>query len=394
MITTKNALIVFVPLLMLAMLTTMPLHAKQHIARRLGHPSTRFADPVHTIEELRARLTSEALFADIHAVLNLCDGWQGSIEDFRYAAKTAPVKTLQIPVGARLPAMSSRKNGKPILIRDLIWGGEEPIDAYEFSFCSKGSRYRCVIPKPCCNFWVENLGPDTRAPVLTIRCSAPDEMPVLRPVRACLIVKNTGDAPEELVTVTLPVPPGAIFTKPINATQADTHHIIWHLPDLEPNASSIFCAHFTGPQPGPLTFAFTAQGTIAQPVDTLCTTRVTGIPAVLLEVIDIKDPVEVGLQETYELSVTNQGSTALTNVNIVCTLEDQQEFVSGSGATTAHAQGRTITFAPLTTLSPKVTAVWQVVVKALAAGDVRFTTELTIDQFKRTIYETEATLQY
>lgn len=109
--------------MLLVMLAATPLRAQQHVARRLGHPSTRFADPVHTIEELRARLTSEALFADIDGVLNLCDGWQGSIEDFRYAATTAPVTELQIPVGTRLPAMSSRKNGKPILIHDLIWGG-------------------------------------------------------------------------------------------------------------------------------------------------------------------------------------------------------------------------------------------------------------------------------
>lgn len=390
----KKSFTFFVPLMILVMLAATTLHAQQHVARRLGHPSTRFADPVNTIEELRARLTSEALFADIDVILNLCDGWQGSIEDFRYAAATAPVTALQIPVGARLPAMSSRKNGKPILIRDLIWGGEEPIDAYEFSFYSKGRRYRCVTPKLCCNFWVEDLGPDTRVPALTIECNTPDEIPIHRPVRVCLTVKNTGDATEELVTITLPVPAGAIFTKPTGTTRADARRIIWRIPNLAPDVSKLLCANFTAQQTGSLTFAATARGATAQPVDTQCVTRVTGIPAVLLEVIDMDDPIEVGLQETYELNVINQGSTTLTNVTIVCTLEDDQEFVSGTGSTAAQAQGRIITFAPLSTLSPKATAKWQVVVKALAAGDVRFTTELTSDQFKRPINETEATRQY
>lgn len=390
----KKSFTFFVPLLLLIMLAATSLHAQQHVARRLGHPSTRFADPVHTIEELRARLTSEALFADIDVVLNLCDGWQGSIEDFRYAATTAPVTELQIPVGTRLPAMSSRKNGKPILIHDLIWGGEEPIDAYVFSFYSKGRRYRCVTPKLCCNFWVEDLGPDTRAPALTIECNTPEEIPVHRTVRVCLTVKNTGDAPEELVTVTLPVPAGVIFTKPDGATRADARRIIWRIPHLAPGMSKLLCANFIVQQPGALLFASTARGSIAQPVDTQCATHVTGIPAILLEVIDLDDPIEVNQQETYELSVINQGSTTLTNVTIVCTLEDDQEFVSGTGATTAQAQGRIITFAPLSTLSPKDTAKWQVVVKAITAGDVRFTTELTSDQFKRPISETEATRQY
>lgn len=374
-------------------LTAIPLQA-QHIARRLGHPSTRFADPVHTPEELRARLTSEALFADIDVILNLCDGWQGRIEDFRHAAATAPVTALQIPVGARIPAMSSRKNGKPILIRDLIWGGEEPIDAYEFSFYSKGRRYRCVTPKLCCNFWIEDLGPDSRSPVLTIGCNAPDEVPISRSVRVCLTVKNTGDAPDTLVTVTMPVPTGAIFTRQTGETNAAAQRIIWRIPNLAPQRSKLLCADFMVPQPGTLTFASTAHGTIAQPVDTMCVTRVTGIPAVLLEVIDLEDPIEVGQQETYELRVINQGSTTLTNVVIVCTLENSQEFVSGNGATTAQAQDRSVTFAPLAALSPKATATWHVVVKALTAGDVRFTTELTSDQFQRSINETEATRQY
>lgn len=126
----------------------------------------------------------------------------------------------------------------------------------------------------------------------------------------------------------------------------------------------------------------------------MCVTRVSGIPAVLLEVVDVDDPIEVGRTETYELSVVNQGSTALTNVVIVCALEDTQEFVSGTGVTTAQAQGHIITFAPLTMLPPKATAKWQVIVKALAAGDVRFSAELTSDQFKRPINETEATRQY
>ncbi|KKO19103.1 MAG: hypothetical protein DCC43_11925 [Candidatus Brocadia sp.] len=384
----------FMPWLMLAVLAAAPLLAQQHIARRLGHPSTRFADPVHTIEELRDRLTSEGLVADIDVILNLHDGWQGRIEDFRYAAATAPVTALQIPVGASLPAMSSRKDGKPILVRNLIWGGEEPIDAYEFFFDSKGRRYRCVTPKICCNFWIEDLGPDGRAPVLMIECNTTDEVLVRRPVQVCLTVKNTGDAPEELVTVTLPVPDGAIFSKSGGEANTAAHRVIWRIRNLEPDASKLLCAHFIPQQLGSLTFASAAHGAIAQPVEAQCVTNVTGIPAVLLEVVDVDDPVEVHMQETYEISVINQGLTTLTNVKIVCTLEAHQEFVSGAGATSAQAQGRIITFAPLSTLAPKTTAKWQVVVKAIAAGDVRFATELTSDQFKRSINETEATRQY
>lgn len=394
MIMIKKLFTCFLPLVVLVILATTPLYAQQHIARRLGHPTTRFADPINTPDDLRERLTSEKLSADVAVIVNLCDGWQGDIEDFRHAAATAPITALQIPSGSTLPAMSMRKNGELVLLHDVLWAGKEAIDAYEFSFYSKGRRYRCVTPKLCCNFWVEDIGPDPRAPALTIACNTQDDVSIHHPVRVCLTVKNTGDAPDELVTITLPVPEGAIFTKPTGETNAAARRVVWRILNLTPGASKLVCANFNAQQPGSLTFKSSARGAIARPVQTQCSTRISGIPAVLFEVIDIDDPIEVGQQNTYELRVTNQGSTTLTNVKIVCTLESSQQFVSCSGPTNAQAQEHTITLLPLAALSPKAIAKWQVVVKSLTSGDVRFTAELTGDQFQRPIKETEATLQY
>jgi hypothetical protein len=59
-----------------------------------------------------------------------------------------------------------------------------------------------------------------------------------------------------------------------------------------------------------------------------------------------------------------------------------------------QAEGRTVTLATLPELNPKDKAVWQVVVKVLKAGDVRFAAEVSADQFKRPIKETESTQQY
>ncbi|TVM00557.1 MAG: hypothetical protein CV087_13220 [Candidatus Brocadia sp. WS118] len=377
----------------LIILATSPLYA-QHIARRLGHPTTRFADPIHTPKDLRDRFSSEELKSDIAVIVNLCDGWQGDIEDFYRAAATASITSLQIPIGARLPAMSARKNGELILHRDVLWMGNEPIDAYEFSFYSKGRRYRCVTPKLCCNFWVEDLGPDPRAPFLTIECNTPAAVSVRRPVKVCLTVKNTGDAPDELVTVKLSVPTGAIFVRSTGETNTAARRVVWRISNLAPGSSKRLCADFNVQQPGSLTFESSARGVVAQAVETWCSTRVSGIPAVLFEVIDLEDPIEVGQQNTYELRVINQGSTTLTNVKIVCPLEPSQQYVSCTGATTAQAQKNTITTAPLATLSPKDTAKWHIVVKSIASGDVRFAAELSSDQFQRPIKETEATRQY
>jgi uncharacterized repeat protein (TIGR01451 family) len=163
---------------------------------------------------------------------------------------------------------------------------------------------------------------------------------------------------------------------------------------LRPGQSTNLCAVFTPAETGSLAFAGSASGRVAPAVATRCDTRITGIPAVLIELVDLVDPIEIGTNETYEITVLNQGSAILTNVKLVCTLEAGQEFVSGAGASSVQADGRTVTLAALPQLQPKEKAVWQVVVKPLSAGDVRFTTDLTTDQFEKPIRETESTRQY
>ncbi len=132
----------------------------------------------------------------------------------------------------------------------------------------------------------------------------------------------------------------------------------------------------------------------SDPATAMCETEVEGIPAILLEVVDVDDPVPVGSNTTYIITVTNQGSLAAENVTITCNLESQQEHVSNSGATSGSASGRTINFAPLASLAPKAKAEWRVVVKAVAAGDVRFAVNMTSKRLTRPVEETEATNLY
>ncbi len=378
----------------LVLLGSAPLQARPHVARRLGHPSTRFADPLQTPEDLRERLTSPALRGDIATIVQLCDGWQGSLDDFREAAATAPIAPLQIPIGAHLPAMSSRRDGRPILVRDIIWGGTEPIDAYEFFFYSQGRRYRCVTPKACCNFWVENIGPDLRKPRLALRCESPDQVPLGRPLPFCLTLENVGEAADRDITMSLPLPDGVEITGAQPGLDPTARRLVWRVARLAPGSSRRVCLELVSPEPALPDFLATAVGADSAEVVSRCSTRVVGIPAVLFELIDVADPIEVGAQNTYDLSIVNQGSHPLTDVSIVCTLEDSQEFVTASGATPVTASGRTLTFQPLPVLAPKASAGWQVVIKALKADDVRFSASLTTAEVQRPIEETEATRQY
>ncbi|MBT3380836.1 MAG: DUF11 domain-containing protein [Lentisphaerae bacterium] len=252
-----------------------------------------------------------------------------------------------------------------------------------------------------------------QAPILRIAMEAPKATCLGRRMTCRITVENVGDAPavDGVVTCTLPV--GVTY---VSASHGGIHKpcargprglLEWRKKDSRETPASVKWGLETL-APGQsrdltLTTKASALGIVrhsaraeAPSVDVAVTasTTIMGIPAVLLEVIDIEDPIEVGATETYVITATNQGTAADTNVRIRCELEPNETYVSSSGATAAHASGNVITFAPLPSLAAKAKAEWRVVVKAVKPGDVRFKATLTSDRLSRPIEETEATNIY
>jgi len=123
-------------------------------------------------------------------------------------------------------------------------------------------------------------------------------------------------------------------------------------------------------------------------------TEVVGIPAILLEVIDLEDPIEVGANVVYEISVTNQGSAPGTNIKVICTWEDAQEFVSVSTGQVAGRTANSLEFDPIPSLAPKAKNSATITMKALEVANVRFKVSIMSDQITRPVEETESTNQY
>lgn len=278
-------------------------------------------------------------------------------------------------------------------------GTLRPGESKEFTFNSTASRTG-KFTNPAKATCAEGLtAEDSKAvtvhqPVLEIACTAPAERFAGRPIEVCYTIKNTGDAPAAGTVVEVAMPSGASFRGASTGGALSGGKVAWDIGSLAPGASKEVCLNAVSESIGTVAFAGSAKGVCAKPVSTTCSTKISGIPAILLEVIDIEDPIEVGKTETYQIEVTNQGSATDSNIRVTCELEDAQEFVSGSGATAVSGQGRTITMAPLAALPAKEKAVWRVVVKATKAANVRFKTSLISDQLTRPVEETESTNQY
>jgi uncharacterized repeat protein (TIGR01451 family) len=291
-----------------------------------------------------------------------------------------------------MPFMSSRKDGKPLALIDVLWDGDEPISAYAFEFSSNARRYRCITPKPCSNFYVIDLGPAMSE--LGIECSLPGQVLAGRRFEVCFTVTNKGTAVEPSAILLLHVPAQVTRIGGVNRTPNAEGCFSWTVTGLPPQTAREVCATFVSSEPALLAFTATVQGSGGSLAKSRCETQAAGIPAILLETADLDDPVEVGKEVVYEIKVTNQGSAPGTNLKVVCALPDSEEFVSGTGPTPAEAKDRSVTMGVLPVLAPKAQAVWRVNVKALKPDDARFKVFVSSDQFPQPIQKDESTHLY
>lgn len=373
--------------------------AYNHRATRLGNPATRFAPPLQHKDDIRKRFADPNLTEDIKDICRQ-DGWKGDFADLFAAAQSAEVKKIFIPKGTIMPAMSARHRGtgKPRNMKKVLWAGDEPITASAFHFTSNGRKYRCVMPWPCSNFFIEDHG--AARTTLAIDCTSPERQFTGRPMKVCFVVKNTGVADEPGATVRVPVPAGATVKAVSDGAVISGGNILWKLGNLASGKGKEICAEIVTTKPGPIHFNALLNGENAAVTDCACETKVLGVYALLVEVIDLEDPVRFGDEVNYVITVTNQGEQSHTNVRVVAELPEDQEFVSGAGETDVSANGKRLVMSPVPTLLGKATATWKVKTRAVNNSgateltDTRFKVEFSSDQITNPIKEQEATQLY
>lgn len=233
-----------------------------------------------------------------------------------------------------------------------------------------------------------------KEPVLRVAKSGPERQFIGRASTYEITVTNTGDGQARETRLVDAVPAGATFVNASDGGRLVEGRVMWDLGTIAPEASKKVTVSFMRETAGTLRNEATATAYCAAAASAVAQTTYEGIPAVLLEVVDIDDPIQVGGNETYVITVTNQGTAPDTNIRLTVTLEEEQSFVSATGPTRATAQGRTITLAPLATLAPKAQATWRVIVRCDRPGDVRFSVRMETDQLGRPVMETEATNIY
>jgi len=233
-----------------------------------------------------------------------------------------------------------------------------------------------------------------KKPVLTIVQECEGQEFLGRPTNVKITVKNSGDAASRTTNLVANLPAGTSFGSASDGGVAGGSGITWALGDLAPGATKTVSYQYTATVAGALKSTSTVTGVCHDPVSASCDTNYKGIPAILVECIDLEDPDEVGTTDEFVITVTNQGSAPGTNVRVVCDIDPKGSYHASSGATTGTANGNTVTFAPLASLAPKAQAVWRVTMMCNEPGDARFRIKVSSDQFENPIEETESTTIY
>jgi uncharacterized repeat protein (TIGR01451 family) len=252
-------------------------------------------------------------------------------------------------------------------------------------------------------------------PLLQIAQSGPAKCLVRAEPTYEITLTNPGTATTDPVGLYAVLPEGFEYVHASDnaAFSASNRAVVWKLAGLAPSGTKTVSLKLRSIAAGDGLLRTIAQTAPEQPVvgpagvGVLAkpTTRVLeaktetsikseGVAAVRFEVLDLDDPVEVGKEAVYEVRVTNQGTGACTNVQLVAAIAEGTEYKGSSGPTQVKAQGQHLVFEPIATLAAKGEAVYRVKIRGSGAGDSRFRVQLTCDQVRTPVVKEESTRFY
>src|SRR5262245_8006911 len=218
-------------------------------------------------------------------------------------------------------------------------------------------------------------------PKLELNMIAPAQRALSNPIRYQITVGNPSPIAATNVTVTNPVPDSATFESASDGGQVTDNRVVWSLGTLPAGTRKTVTLTLRGKMIGELVNRATATADRHEMAESRATTLLDeGTTGLTFDIDDLTDPVEVGSQTTYLITVRNQGTTVAKKVAIKATVPPQFQVVKVKGPAKDRQEGQVVTFEPID-LEMGKTASYEITVKALQAGEVRFSAELSSDVF-------------
>jgi uncharacterized repeat protein (TIGR01451 family) len=215
---------------------------------------------------------------------------------------------------------------------------------------------------------------------LQLEMHGPEHRFVTNPATYAITVTNPGNMTASHVTITNLLPGNATFVGATQGGRLAGNQLQWAIGTLPPGARRSFQITLRANGEGEVLNKATAsadRGLTAQAELKTLFEGATGLSAD----VEVKDnPVEVDSPTMYTIRVMNQGALEVTDVQVFATLPEQMQFVSAKGPTAYKSEGPQVVFEALPSVPPKKEVHYEITVKAVRAGDVRFKVDVTAKQ--------------
>jgi uncharacterized repeat protein (TIGR01451 family) len=229
--------------------------------------------------------------------------------------------------------------------------------------------------------------PPKGLPRLELNITGPKEQLVSKPATYSITLTNTGARPAERAMITAQLPEATTF---ISASDGGVHvanTVAWPLGALDVGASRTVEVTLKAKKPGEHCVKAGAGADPELNVQKEFCTLFKGAAAVRFKMSDTKDPIAVGEETSYVIEVYSQGSLPVTNVTIRAIIPVEMQFIRAEGPTEYKKgqllkEGQEVLFQPYAALEPEARIIYEVFVKAVQPGDVRFRAILTADQLR------------
>jgi uncharacterized repeat protein (TIGR01451 family) len=205
-----------------------------------------------------------------------------------------------------------------------------------------------------------------------------------------IVISNVGDTTLTDVTVTDTAPAATKFVSASGAS-INGNQAVWQVGSLPAGEEKSFDVVLTSTTPGNHCNAATVAAAGGLRESSEACTLWRGVAAVLLEVVDDPDPIQVNEQTTYTIRVTNQGTADLTNLGIGAVFDDEMAPVSSNEGRVA---GQNVSFPAVARLAPKQSFTYTIIARGAKVGDSRNRVSLTADGLATPVVEEESTRVY
>lgn len=242
----------------------------------------------------------------------------------------------------------------------------------------------------------DHLRLEVTSPALDVAVAGPKRRYLDREATHQLSVYNPGTAPANQIELVAYLPSGLKFVSANNGGHYDEadRAVHWQLEELPVDVKGTVELVTLPTEAGEQTIRLRGTADRGLSSEAEQAVVVEGIAAIMFQMVDVTDPIEVGGETAYEIRVLNQGSKAATNVRLALLLPGEMRAVAAEGPTRHAIEGNRVLFEGLPRLAPKADTTYRVRVQGLRPGDLRVYAQLTTTEMQTPVTKEESTRVY